>query len=274
MVVYLHQIKSEKMNIKADSINKKVKNYWETVPCGTDPHLVGTVEKYTKEWFEAVENYRYEVEPFIHQIAQFSRYQGKRVLEIGVGAGTDHLQWARVVKDLHGVDLTDEGINITKKRLETYGLSSNLKQHDAEILPFDDNFFDVVYSWGVIHHSESPHKIINEIKRVLKTDGEFIGMLYQRNSLSSLRVWTKHALLKGKPWRSFSECLYHHVESIGTKAYTKGEILTLFSGFSKVKITPLLSEGDIHKLPQWIVSFLPNSFGFFLGIRAKLGTKQ
>jgi ubiquinone/menaquinone biosynthesis C-methylase UbiE len=262
------------MNTESFSMNKNVKNYWEIGPCGTDSFIVGKVEKYTKEWFEIIENNRYEVEPFIHQIAQFSRYQGKRVLEIGVGAGTDHLQWARVVKDLYGCDLTDEGINITRKRLETYGLNSNLQQHDAENLPFDDNFFDVVYSWGVIHHSESPHKIIDEIKRVLKTEGEFIGMLYQRNSLTTLRVWIKHALLKGRPWRSFSECVYHHVESIGTKAYTKAEILSLFSDFSEVKITPLLTEGDVHRLPKWIVSLLPNSLGWFLGIRAKLGPQK
>jgi len=115
---------------------------------------------------------------------------------------------------------------------------------------------------------------MEEINRVLKTEGEFIGMLYQRNSLTTLRVWMKHALLKGKPWKSFSECIYHHVESIGTKAYTKSEIFTLFSEFSEVKITPLLTEGDINRLPKWIVSLLPNSWGWFFGIRAKLSPQK
>ena len=123
------------MKIMSDSINKKGKDYWEVIPCGTNSHSLDEVKKYSKVWFEEIENNRYQAEPFIHQIAQFSRYKDKRVLEIGVGAGTDHLQWARVVKDLYGCDLTDEGINITKRRLETYGLSSNLKQQDAENLP-------------------------------------------------------------------------------------------------------------------------------------------
>ena len=262
------------MKFISDSINKKVKDYWEVIPCGTNSNLLDEVKKYSKEWFEEIEKNRYQEEPFIHQIAQFSRYRDKLVLEIGVGAGTDHLQWARVAKDLYGLDLTDEGINITKKRLETYGLSSNLKRQDAEDLPFNDNFFDVVYSWGVIHHSENPQKIIYEIERVLKTDGEFIGMLYHRHSLSALRVWIKHAFLKGRPWRSFEKCLYHHVESIGTKAYTKEEILDLFSGFSDVQITPLLTKGDVHRFPKWIVSLLPNSIGWFIGIKAKLGQKK
>lgn len=258
--------------MKRETLNEQVQDYWEGGngygPCGTDPEIVGDNEQFSKEWFEAVENHRYEVEPFIHSIAQFTRYKGKRVLEIGVGAGTDHLQWARVGADLYGVDLTDVGILTTGKRLETYGLSSKLQRIDAEILPFEDEYFDVVYSWGVIHHSEFPENIIKEIRRILKPSGQFIGMLYQRPSLTTFRVWLKHGLFKGKPFRSFRDVLYNHVESIGTKAYTQDEVRTLYSAFQNVKITPLLTIGDTHKLPKWFVNVLPNSLGWFLGIRA------
>jgi ubiquinone/menaquinone biosynthesis C-methylase UbiE len=258
--------------MEKENLNKQVQDYWEGGngygPCGTDAEIVGNNEQFSKDWFEAVENYRYDVEPFIHSIAQFTRYRGKRVLEIGVGAGTDHLQWARAGADLYGVDLTDAGILTTRKGLEIYGLSSNLQRIDAEILPFDDDYFDVVYSWGVIHHSEHPEKIICEIKRVLRPSGKFIGMLYQRPSLTTLRVWFKHGLLKGRPFRSFRDVIYNHVESIGTKAYTKSEIRALFAGFSHINIIPLLTLGDTRRLPKWLVGILPNSLGWFLGIRA------
>lgn len=258
--------------MKKNTLNEQVQAYWNGGngygPCGTDAEIVGSNPKFSKEWFEAIENHRYKVEPFIHSIAQFTRHRGKRVLEIGVGAGTDHLQWARVGTDLYGVDITEAGIETTKKRLEVYELSSTLQRIDAETLPFPDEFFDVVYSWGVIHHSEHPESIIKEIKRVLQPSGEFYGMLYQRPSLTTLRVWVKHALLKGRPFRSLSDVLFNHVESIGTKAYTKHEVRKLYSDFSRIKITPLLTESDTNKLPRWLINMLPDSIGWFLGVRA------
>ena len=250
------------------SINADVKKYWEKTPCGTDQSITGDINPLTKEWFEAVEEYRYEVEPFIHSIAQFTRYRGKRVLEVGVGAGTDHLQWARAGADLYGVDLTAAAIETTNKRLQIYGFNSNLQKIDAEKIPFPDGYFDVVYSWGVIHHSNNPSLIMGEIYRVLRVDGEFIGMLYQRPSLTTLRVWIKFALFRFSPWRSFGDVLYNHVESIGTKAYTIGEVKSLCNKFGRISITPLLTAGDINRLPKWLIAFLPNSIGWFLAIRA------
>src|SRR5688572_28768820 len=186
-------------------LNDRVAAYWQAEPCGTSADIVGDRAPQSKEWFEAVERHRYAVEPCIHSIAQFSRHRGKRVLEIGVGAGTDHLQWARAGTDLYGVDLTDAAIDTTRRRLEMYGLESRLLRVDAEVLPFEDGTFDVVYSWGVIHHSEQPDRIVREIHRVLKSRGQFIGMFYHRPSLVALRVWLRHGLLAGRPWRSFAD---------------------------------------------------------------------
>jgi ubiquinone/menaquinone biosynthesis C-methylase UbiE len=257
------------MTPASQSMNDEVRKYWEAVPCGTDAFITSGTEPFSREWSEAIENYRYRIEPFIHSIAQFTRHRGKRVLEVGVGAGTDHLQWARAGADLYGVDLTDAGVEATRRRLEIYGLSSRLRRVDAESLPFEDGFFDVVYSWGVIHHSQHPERIIAEIRRVLKPGGTFIGMLYQRPSLTTLRVWLKHALLKGRPWRSFKDVLSSHVESTGTKAYTKAELRALFADFDDAEITPLLTVGDTHRLPKWLVALLPHSVGWFLGITAR-----
>ena len=133
--------------------------------------------------------------------------------------------------DLYGVDLTDAAIDTTAARLALDGLTSRLQRLDAETLPFDDGFFDVVYSWGVIHHSEHPAKIIAEIQRVLKPGGTFIGMLYGRRSVTALHFWIRHALKAGRPWRTFADVIFHHVESVGTRAYTIPEVRQLFSSF-------------------------------------------
>src|SRR6185295_8564705 len=167
------------------TLNEQVRQFWESEVCGTNPDLIGNAPTRSREWFESVEQHRYKAEPYIREVAQFSRAKGKRLLEVGVGAGTDHLQWARAGADCYGVDLTDAAIDTTRERLALYDLSSNLQRVDAEHLPFEDNSFDFVYSWGVIHHSEKPEAIIAEIHRILKPGGMFIGMMYHRPALAS-----------------------------------------------------------------------------------------
>ena len=250
-------------------INEEVREFWEKEACGTEPFITGEKESYTKSWFKEIENYRYTVEPFIHSVAQFNKHKGKNVLEIGVGAGTDHLNWAKSKVDLYGVDLTDRAIETTRQHLSLYGLESNLQRTDAEDLPFEDNFFDLVYSWGVIHHSENIEKIINEISRVLRPGGQFLGMIYHRRSLHVLNLWLKNALLKGKPWRSPSFVIYHYNESIASKAYTFAEAQTLFQGFKDCKITPYLVEADYRFLKR-VKNILPEKLGFYMAIEASL----
>ena len=250
------------------NLNDQVRSYWEQEPCGTGAEIAGTLEPLSREWFERIEAHRYVVEPFIHSVAQFTRHRGKRLLEVGVGAGTDHLQWARAGCECHGVDLTDAGIATTRARLELYGLASDLRRIDAERLPFPDSSFDVVYSWGVIHHSERPAAIVAEIRRVLRPGGLFIGMIYGRRSLAVLKLWLRHALMKGRVWRSFADVVWNHVESVGTKAYTVREARGLLAGFAQTEVTPLLTTYDTTSFPRWLARFFPDDWGWFIAFRA------
>jgi ubiquinone/menaquinone biosynthesis C-methylase UbiE len=250
------------------TLNTRVRDFWEHEPCGTAPAIVGDRQVRTREWFEQVEQYRYEVEPFIHAVAQFTRHRGKRMLEVGVGAGTDHLQWARAGCECHGVDLTDAAIELTRERLALYGLRSHLQRVDAEHLPFADGDFDLVYSWGVIHHSERPDRIVAEIARVLKPGGTFIGMLYNRRSVTAWLLWARRALVVGRPWRTPADVIWHHVESVGTKAYTQAEIHELFGAFADVRTQPILALSDRDRLPRWITQCYPSRWGWFVAIHA------
>lgn len=249
-------------------LNDEVRAYWEKEPCGTGKLVTGTNEPFSLEWFNRIEENRYKQEPIIHSIAQFPRHHGKMILEIGVGSGTDHLQWARSGAICHGVDLTDAAINTTKKRLSLYGFNSELQRHDAEKIPYPDNYFDVVYSWGVIHHSEAPQKIINEILRVLRPGGQFIGMMYGKYSIWSLSLWIKHALLKGKPWLSLDEVIWNHMESIGTKAYRVSELKLLFSNFNFVSAKPVYSLSETMSFLSIFYYICKNQLGAFISIQA------
>jgi ubiquinone/menaquinone biosynthesis C-methylase UbiE len=250
-------------------LNTQVRTYWEQEPCGTSRDIVGGAAAMTREWFEQVEAFRYRVEPYIHSVAQFTRHRGKTILEVGVGAGTDHLQWARAGCRCFGVDLTDAAIETTRAHLALYGLESNLQRIDAESLPFEDNRFDLVYSWGVIHHSARPERIVAEIHRVLKPDGRFVGMMYGRHSVIALRFWVRHALLKGRPWRSLSDVIAAHVESAGTKAYTAPELRRLFAAFRICSIEPVITAADRSDWPVWISRFFPDDWGWFITLSAR-----
>ncbi len=253
------------------NINDEVRLFWEREPCGSGQAIVGELRPLTKEWFEQIETHRYKVEPFIHSVAQFTLHHGKKILEIGVGAGTDHLQWARAGAGAQcfGVDLTEAAIETTKARFSLYGFETTLKRLDAETLSFPDNLFDIVYSWGVIHHSEKPEAIINEVRRVLKPGGLFIGMFYGRRSPLVFKFWVKHALLKGKPWLTFSDIVWDKVESVGTKSYTEVELQAMFSEFGYFESIPLITTYDTDHWPKWLSKFFPNSWGWFIGIRAR-----
>ncbi len=250
------------------ALNDQVQNFWEQGVCGSSTTIVGELKPLSKEWFERIEEHRYSVEPFIHGVAQFPRHHGKKLLEVGVGAGTDHLQWARSGAICHGVDLTAEAIATTRARFDLYGFQSNLTKLDAETLPFESDTFDIVYSWGVIHHSEKPQLIIDEILRVLKPGGTFIGMLYGRHSPAVFKVWVRHALFKGKPWLSFADVVWHNIESIGTKAYTKKELAAMFASYRQVELVPLMTTYDTTRWPRWLSKFFPDDWGWFIGIRA------
>jgi len=252
-----------------DDLNDAVRRYWEHQTCGTDPAITRGLPPLSAEWFKRIESHRYQAEPHLRSFVQFSRHAGARILEIGVGAGTDHLEWARAGAQCHGVDLTDSAIATTRAHLKLHGFCSDLRRWDAEDdLPFPADAFDIVYSWGVIHHSKDPKRIVQNVFRVLKPGGLFIGMMYGRRSAVAFKLWVRRALLKGRPWRTLSDVVWNHMESVGTKAYTVRELRMLFDRFHPVEVTPAVTIYDTKWLPKWSHRFIPPRVGWNLLIRA------
>jgi ubiquinone/menaquinone biosynthesis C-methylase UbiE len=196
--------------------------------------------------FEEQAAARYRMEPYIHEFAGFAGGAGRDVLEIGVGMGADHLEWARArPRRLVGVDLTERGVAWTRDRLALWGYEAEVFVGDAERLPFPDASFDMVYSWGVLHHTPDTPGAIREVHRVLRPGGEARVMIYNRHSIVGYLLWTRYALLAGRPRRSLDEIYAAHLESPGTKAYTPAEARALFAGFRSVRTDVKLSNGDL-----------------------------
>lgn len=144
----------------------------------------------TREYFDEVEQRKYFVEPHIPGFAQFDRWKGKRVLEVGCGLGTDGINFARAGADYWAIDLSDASLALARKQFEVFGLKGNLRPCNAETLseavPIAS--FDLVYSFGVIHHTPRPDAVIREIRNVIKPDGEFRLMLYAKNSWKNVMI--------------------------------------------------------------------------------------
>lgn len=210
-------------------VTAHVRDYWEQGSCGTD----ATKErKYSEAYFREIEAFRYRVEPFIHQFAQFSRWHRKDILEVGVGAGTDFLQFVRSGARAHGVDVTDEAVRNVRSRLAQAGLSAvDLRRCNAEALPYPDGKFDLVYSWGVIHHAEHTWRCFSELVRVTRPGGTVKVMLYNRSSLHTWYLALRYALPAGRLRAARDWALSHHQESPDTKAYTESDVRRVMQAY-------------------------------------------
>lgn len=224
-----------------DAEKKLVHDFWDEAACGETLYLHGE----GKESYENQARARYELEPYIAEFAGFSDAAGKRVLEIGVGLGADHYRFAQAGAEVYGIDLTQRAVEHTRARLAAYRLTSRLSVGDAEQLDFPAEHFDLVYSWGVLHHSPDTPKAIMEVHRVLKKSGEARIMIYHTRSMIGAMLWLRYALLALRPWRSMRDIYANHLESPGTKAYTVAEARSMFSAFSEVEINTLLTHGDL-----------------------------
>jgi len=166
------------------------------------------------------------------------------------------------------VDLTEHSIELVRRRLELEGLQADLQQADAERLPFNDASFDIVYSWGVLHHTPDSDKAIAEARRVLKPGGRLCVMLYARYSWVALGLWGRNALLKGRPWRSLRDVIASHVESTGTRAYTRKELRKRFAGLEDLRVEHVGTPYD-RRVAGPLATITGARFGWFLVVRGR-----
>lgn len=163
----------------APSVIDQVRAYWSRRPCNIR-HSTKPIG--TRDYFDEVEERKYFVEPHIPAFADFARWKGKKVLEIGCGIGTDSINFARAGADVTVVDLSEESIALCRKRFEVYGLKAHFYEGDAEHLsefvPVEK--YDLVYSFGVIHHTPHPERVLEQLRRYCKPETELRIMVYSK----------------------------------------------------------------------------------------------
>jgi SAM-dependent methyltransferase len=183
-------------NQQEGDLKTAVRDFWQAASCG-EVYAVGSDRR------EALERHfqeRYKVEPYLEKFARFHEAAGLSVLEIGLGMGADHLRFAeQAPRSLVGVDLTRRAAEWTSDRLRLAGYTPRVLVGDAESLPFPDQSFDFVYSWGVLHVTPDTPKAIREVHRLLRKGGRARLMLYHYNSIVGYLLWLRYGLFGGTP---------------------------------------------------------------------------
>ena len=249
----------------------EVKKYWDDRPCNVrhSQKEIGTTE-----YFDEVERKRYTAEPHIPSFAGFSDTNCKKVLEVGCGMATEGINFARAGSTYTGTDLSIESLDLAKKRFKVYNERGNFYHGNAEELssfvPVET--YDLIYSFGVIHHSPHPEKIISEIKKYMNKDSVLKIMLYAKDSWKNYMIEAGH----DQPEAQYGCPI--------ANTYTNDEVRELLDGFDvaidQYHIFPYQIEpykrGEFVKqpwfeaMPDEIFEVLKKNLGWHLLITAKL----
>lgn len=259
-----------------DPATHAVQSYWDSHPCDAgdwpDGRLAGA-------YFGHLSAVRYRTHPYVPAFADFEAWRGCAILEIGLGTGVDFCRWAAVSPHVVGIDLSATAVTLTRQHLAIRGLRGHVQQANTEELPFRANTFDLVYSFGVLHHTPNIRAAIGEVWRVLRPGGSIRLMLYHLDSWVAWLTWLQYGLAKGRPWASRRLVLAHHMESPGTQAFTRKEVRVLCHQFTDVRITSVLTTYDLWEVihrshwpvrmahavwPRWLVRALGHRWGWNL----------
>lgn len=266
----------------------KVRDYWNARPCNIrhSPKDVGT-----REYFDEVESRKYLVEYHIPSFAEFARWRGKKVLEVGCGIGTDTMNFARAGARVTAVDLSENSLAVARQRAELLGLDIKFYQANAEnltsVVPVER--YDLVYSFGVIHHTPHPEEVIKQIANYLGPDGTFKIMVYNRHSWKVLWILLKYGL--GQFWRLDEFVARYSEAQTGcpvTYSYSRRSVAKLLKGFDVLEarvehIFPYAIEPYkeyryekvwyFRWLPEPVFRWLERRFGWHLCVTARPAAK-
>lgn len=162
-----------------NGMNQTVKDFWDGRPCNIRH---SSKELGSKEYFQEVTQRKYFVEHHILEFANFNAYKGKHVLEVGCGLGTAAQSFMEAGAVYTGIDISPKSIDLAKKRMELFDLKGTVAVADIQTESFDSNHFDLVYSFGVLHHIPNLPVALQNILSTLKPGGEFKLMMYAENS--------------------------------------------------------------------------------------------
>lgn len=235
-------------------------SWWEQNPMRYDWKGKIPYPEFSKEFFEEIdarffenakEYMRGDQNPFSSLIG-LSKLKNKNVLEIGVGNGSHAQLLARHAESFTGIDLTEYAVASTTARMKEFGIKATILKMDAEHMAFPDDSFDMVWSWGVIHHSANTQNIIREIHRVLKPGGEAIIMVYHRGWWNYYVTGVVQGIYSGSLLRlkSLNKSIQCHTDGGLARYYTLADWKKMAHGMFKIEESAIYGpKSDVMLLP-------------------------
>lgn len=219
---------------------ERVREYWDRRPCNIRH---SSREIGTREYFDEVEARKYFVEPHIPRFAEFPRWAGRRVLEIGCGIGTDTISFARAGAQVTAVDLSESSLEVARQRARVFGLEDRITFYQANAEQLDQVVprepYDLVYSFGVIHHSPHPERIVEQVRQNYLAPGSYFKvMVYNHWSWKVLGILFSEA--HGQFWRLNEAVARNSEAQTGcpvTYTYTRADVPRLLPGFEIVDVS-------------------------------------
>jgi ubiquinone/menaquinone biosynthesis C-methylase UbiE len=212
--------------------------------------MTKTVEEQTGKLFGSLwhrltdEQYRQSVELFTKRFNangfDLSWFAGKRCLDAGTGSGRYAVAMAMHGADVIGCDISEAGLMTAKERAA--GIP-NLRFQKGSVLdlPFENASFDFVCSAGVLHHTPSIERGLDELTRVLRPGGRLFLLLYGAGGLRWMLVRALRPLVKELGY----EAVDRAIEKAGLPANNRKHFLDdLF--------VPILKQVKASDLTGWL----------------------
>src|SRR5947209_333088 len=186
----------------------------------------------------------------------FDALEGTDVLEVGCGSGIAAQMLAEAGANLTAVDLTPWAVSTTRSRLDAFGLEGTVLEADGEALPFSDASFDLVFSWGVIHHSSNMERALGELVRVCQTGGKLVLMVYHRRSLFYIayKAFQRFLPVARRVGLHFEGARAGETEGLIARHFTIAELREKLeaNGLTNVQIVPYGQDAELVPLPRRI----------------------
>jgi 2-polyprenyl-3-methyl-5-hydroxy-6-metoxy-1,4-benzoquinol methylase len=216
-------------------------------------------ERFSREWFDEIDRrlvfgarlFATSEAPF-DQVIPFEKLSGREVLEIGCGMGLHTELLVRAGAKVTAIDISPTSVEATRTRLRLKNLQADVMQIDAQRLPFPDDRFDFIWSWGVIHHSAMTGRIVREIARCLRSDGECRVMVYNRDGMAARVSYLRdHIARLGFLRGTFDETLYRRSDGFSARFYVREHFEDLFrTFFDDVASNVCGQDADVVPLPR------------------------
>ena len=264
---------------------EQVRRFWDSQPlfAAECVHQPGE-----KAYFEQLTDVRLmELSGSLDRIFTDGVEPGCDVLDAGCGPGFWVRQFCQLGANVSACDLTETAVQLTKRHLEFFGLQADLRQGNAEALPYDFESFDHVNCQGVIHHTPNAAQCIREFHRVLRPGGTLCVSVYYKalplrwNWLYRLTSFLTRSWLgmkgRGRERMMYAKDgaelvrLYDGAENPIGRSYTRAEMKRMLGGFEILRwarvgfprrVLPIHMPDRVHRL-------LSSWFGLMLVVRCR-----